>query len=650
MLVRFEDVHISFGPVDVLKGVHFQINPGDRIGLIGRNGTGKTTVLRLISGQLEPDRGLIRRSTAIHVGYMEQLVHADSRTTVLETAQSVFASLLSQEKEMEEISHRVAAGTEKSGQEQDLAQLSDVLHQFEMRGGYTFRARTERVLMGLGFSKGDFDKKCHEISGGQMNRLHLAQLLLSEPNILLLDEPTNHLDLDAVRWLEEFLEAYLQAFVVVSHDRYFLNRVVTHLFELEQGALSVFSGDYTSYVSEKQLRVERAVQAFESQQQQIEKAQDFIRRNIAGQKTKQAQSRRKMLARMERLERPVEEEDSAQFDFHVTLPSVHRVLEVKHGSAGYPGNSVVHGIEFKLYRGDRYGLIGKNGTGKSTLLKTLCGRIRPLEGYWSVGERVHIGYYDQTLENLNSDNTVLEELRLLASLATDGELRSYAARFLFRGEDVFQRIDSLSGGEKSRLTLAKLICERPNFLLLDEPTNHLDIASREALESALAEYDGTLLVASHDRYLLDRLVPRLLVFQDGMMEVFDGTYSEFERRAESGEDRGRLPQSPEISKGATDVKDKPPTLQDVPLEESLPKPPRRTHTNRERQRVDQLERVEDEITKLEAELREVEAHLSDSEKYSDPAQVTSLSQAFESVSGRLKTLYEQWEALQSQKG
>lgn len=645
MLVRFEKIKHSFGAIDVLEDATFQINPGDRIGLIGRNGSGKTTLLRLIAGELEREGGTILRSQQLQVSYLEQLVHAESTETVLGAAENVLAHFVSQEQEIEMLNQRISKSEFAGTRSDDLARLSDLLHQFELHGGYSFRARVEQVLMGLGFTRDDFSRSCAEISGGQMNRLNLARLLLGEPNLLLLDEPTNHLDLDAVSWLEEFLREYRHAFLVVSHDRYFLNRVVSRIFELERGAVQSYGGDYSAYQKQKALRLEQESKAYEQQQQWIQKTEDFVRRNIAGQKTKQAKSRRKMLAKVERLDRPGVSDEAAHFDFHVTLPSAHRVFQVERGTIGYNSEPIVGEIEFKLFRGDRYGIIGKNGTGKSTFLKTLGGQIRKISGSWIVGERVHFGIYDQRLENLNPSKTVMEELHQLVPMATQEEIRSFAARFLFKGDEVFQTVANLSGGEKSRLSLAKLICQKPNVLLLDEPTNHLDIASREALETALSEYDGTLLVVTHDRYLLERLVSRLLVFEAGRMKLFDGTYSGFVRERMSEKTLATTSGVKDFGeRKPVDMRGERLSLVDVPGKESSePRPPKRANTNRERQRVLDLIRLEDEIAKTEVELRDVEARLADTVNYADLDGIKKLSESHQSITEQLNRLYQQWE-------
>lgn len=647
MLIRFDKVKISFGATDVLKDATFQINPDERIGLIGRNGSGKTTLLRLMADELEPEGGTILRAQQLHVSYLEQLVHAESSETVLESAQNVLAHFIEQEREIEMLNHRISDSAIADTHSDDLRRLSDLLHQFELHGGYSYRARVEQVLMGLGFARDDFSKSCSEISGGQMNRLNLARLLLSEPNLLLLDEPTNHLDLDAVRWLEEFLQEYRYAFLVVSHDRYFLNRVVGRIFELDRGTVQSFIGNYSAYQKQKTLRLEQESKAYEQQQEWIQKNEDFVRRNIAGQKTKQAQSRRKMLAKVERLDRPVVSEEPAHFDFHVTLPSAHRVLLVERGAIGYEGVPIVREIDFKLFRGDRYGIIGKNGTGKSTFLKTVGGQVRKIRGSWIVGERVYLGIYDQKLENLNPSNTVLEELHQFIPTATEGEMRSFAARFLFRGDEVFQTVGSLSGGEKSRLSLAKLICQKPNVLLLDEPTNHLDIASREALETALSEYDGTLLVVTHDRYLLERLVSRLLVFEAGQMMLFEGAYSEFVRRQASEKPPATIPKEKgSVRQKPADMRGKRLSLDDVPgRESSEARPPKRANTNRERRRLQDVARLEDEIAKTEIELRDVETRLADTANYSDPDEIEKLSESYQVITQYLNRLYGEWELL-----
>jgi ATP-binding cassette, subfamily F, member 3 len=507
MLFRLAEVAKSYGAQEVLRSINFQVNPGEHVGLVGRNGAGKTTLLRLIAGTESPDKGIVERMRGFRYGVLAQHVEFSGATTVMDAALDVFAELQLLETKMRDLEH---AMTEDTGEELDrvMHEYSEAQHAYEHGGGFTFHARAEAVLQGLGFTKDAFTKPASALSGGEKNRLGLARMLLLEPDILLLDEPTNHLDVQAVEWLEDFLSEYKSAYIIISHDRFFLDHTVNRVLDLENKQIVSYVGNYSKYLDLREERRELQQKAYEQQQEMISKTEDFIRRNLAGQKTKQAKSRRTLLARVERLE-SVTNLDTAKFNLKPVARTGDLVLILDKVAVGFPTKTLAKDITLTLRRSERLGIIGANGTGKTTLLRTILGEMQPLAGESRWGSGVNVGYYDQRLLMIDERNTVLDELRTItASTVTDGELRGFLGRFLFSGDDVFKPVSVLSGGEKGRLALAKLIYSRVNVLVLDEPTNHLDIASCEALEDALNDYDGTIITVSHDRYFLDRIATR----------------------------------------------------------------------------------------------------------------------------------------------
>ena len=537
MLIHLDQISKSFGSKTVLRDASFQLNPNEKVGLVGRNGTGKTTLFRIIAGTLEPDNGQIVRQPQVRLGFMQQMTHVEPKRTVFESAVSVFAHMEERAREMELLESEIESKSQHSDLHFSARPLWHLQTRWEMEGGYSYEARTKAVLFGLGFEERDLEKSATVLSGGELNRLNLAKLLLSDPNLLLLDEPTNHLDISAVRWLEGFLKDYARAFVVISHDRYFLDATVTRILEIAEGNVEEYPGNYSWYTVERERRRELRLKAYEEQREMIARTEDFIRRNLAGQKTKQAKSRRNMLERMERLENVASGKPSARFRFDLNSQSGDVVFKLTKVSVGYEGKVLARNITGTIFRGRNVGIIGPNGSGKSTLLKTLLARQVPLTGKIQVGQKVELAYYDQQLSTLDPEATVLEEMRAVSPLATDETLRGYLARFLFFGDDVFHKTASLSGGEKSRLALAKLIFGKANTLLLDEPTNHLDIPSCEALEGALQDFPGTVIMVSHDRYLLNKLADQLLYLDgEGTCTAFDGTYEEFALSQEAPKD------------------------------------------------------------------------------------------------------------------
>jgi ATP-binding cassette subfamily F protein 3 len=637
MLFRLTNVNKSYGAQEVLRAVSFQINPGEHVGLVGRNGAGKTTILRLITGAETPDDGEIERLRGFRYGVLAQHVDFRGDRTILDAALEVFEKLRALESKMRDLEH---AMTESSGPELDrvMEEYSEAQHAYEHDGGFSYHARAEAVLLGLGFTKEEFGKRAESLSGGEKNRLGLARLLLLEPDILLLDEPTNHLDVEAVEWLEEFLSNYKSAYLIISHDRFFLDHTVNRVLDLENRRLESYRGNYSEYLVEKEERREQLQREYEQQQELIARTEDFIRRNLAGQKTKQAKSRRNFLERMERLEN-VSSVDTANFKLKPTSRTGDQVLVLDKMAIGFPTKTLARDLSLLLRRGERLGIIGGNGTGKTTLLRTLLGEQAPLDGDLRWGTGVATGYYDQRLTTVDDRNTVIEELRTAASAATpDGELRGFLGRFLFTGDDVFKPVSALSGGEKGRLALAKLIYSRVNVLLLDEPTNHLDIASCEALEDALNDYDGTIITVSHDRYFLDRIATQILFFGEKGVEYFDGGYSGFyeahhraiaeqaakEAQAQKAERTKRAPE-------AVTPKDQRKSSQKGPSQKGKQKRPAASE-------------IEAEIHAVEAELSELSARLSTEEVARDKNRLFELTEKYQALDERLPELYASWEA------
>jgi ATP-binding cassette subfamily F protein 3 len=587
VLVQLNGVSKAFGSRQVLLDVSFQINPSEKIGLIGPNGSGKTTLLKMVSGRIEPDNGTISRRTGLKVGTLDQIPDFQNDTTVLDEGLRSFEELITVEREMARLEHEISLNSAEGL----LERYSELQHEFDLKGGYKFRAMTEAALLGVGFEKATLARPSRVLSGGEKNRLALAKLLLSQSDLLLLDEPTNHLDIRSIEWLERFLRETPKTVVVVSHDRIFLDRVVGRILEIAGDRIYDYRGNYSAYVRERTDRLARQEKEWRQQQEWIANQEDYIRRNIAGQKTKQAQSRRKMLARVQRIEKPQSSSPQAKFRF---LPAErgHRfVVQARDLSVGYD-RPLLQRFQLDVERGSRWAIMGGNGAGKTTLLKTLVGTMAPMSGEIDWSENAGLGYYDQQLSDLGKDSTVIDEIRALDNTATDGELRSYLGQFLFSGEDVFNRIGNLSGGEKSRVALAKIIYQAPTILALDEPTNHLDIASREALETALVDYPGTILFVTHDRYLAQKLATHILYIEDQTAHVFD-RLSAFEEWLQRGEEEPVLPSAPA-----------------TPVVSTGPSPSPPMSKNRREKLAGEITATEERIRALEAELITLEASFS----------------------------------------
>jgi ATP-binding cassette subfamily F protein 3 len=667
MLFRLSDVHKSYGTQDVLRGASLQINPGEHVGLVGRNGAGKTTIFRLINGEETPDQGEVIRARGTRLGLLAQHIHFEAGSTVHESALAAFGHLQQIEHEMHELEHRMAEVD--ADLEKVLERYSDLQHQFEREGGFEYAAKAESILQGLGFDRESWLLETEKLSGGQQNRLGLVRLLLAEPDVLLLDEPTNHLDVGAVEWLEEFLQSYASAYVVISHDRYFLDRACRRIVELEGGRAASYTGNYSAYLEEREVRREAQQRAYDNQQQLIAKTEEFIRRNLAGQKTKQAKSRRTLLAKLERVEAVRTDQSSGDFRLRSIERTGNHVLVVDHAAVGYPDKLLANDISFVLRRGECLGIIGPNGSGKTTFLRTILKKIPALAGEVQWGTKVQIGYYAQQLDDLDDRNEIIMELRRVApSSATAGELRSFLAKFLFTGDDVYKHVRDLSGGEKGRLALAKLIYSRVNVLVLDEPTNHLDIPSREALEEALDAFEGTIVTISHDRYFLDRVATQILSLNgEGLAEHYDGDYTEYhdwKAKRISGED---LPfperkvigsDNTEGGKAAVQLVSQS-AMKDVNSpsgkakqsgkgKASQPKSPSIKIIKKNRPESFRPEVLEAEIAKTEKRLNEISDRMSQPEVARDATELVKLDREYRETEAKLATLYEQWEKTAAQ--
>ncbi|HXU69578.1 MAG TPA: ATP-binding cassette domain-containing protein [Polyangia bacterium] len=528
MLVQLADAHFGYPGTELFTGLTWQVNPGDRIGLVGPNGCGKSTLLRLLDGRLALDSGTVARARGLTMSYLKQSQEFVGSGKIFDAMLKPFEKLLAMHDELLALENQLT-------DEKALARYGELQERYGHEGGYSLESRVKALAQDLGFTNADLERSVDTLSGGERGRLELAKVLLEEPDLLLLDEPTNHLDVEATEHLEERLREWPKAFVLVSHDRYFLRAVCRDIVEVESGKVVVYPGGYDRYVVDREERHERLNAAYERQAAEIARTEDFIRRNIAGQKTKQAKSRRKMLEKVERLSRHQDEfavAGNIGLRFSVgDHAGGKEALKTEHLDVGYPGSPpLISDINLIVYRGDRIGLVGPNGCGKSTLLKTLLGKLDPAGGVVMRGHEVRIGYFDQKLSDLDEEHSLIDEIRTVRGDLNEDVARNFLGRFRFTGDDGFKKVKGLSGGERNRLTLAKMMLRPRNLLALDEPTNHLDIPAREVLEEALDQYEGTVIVVSHDRYFLDRVVTKIVHVHDGRAEEHVGNYTDWKER------------------------------------------------------------------------------------------------------------------------
>ncbi|MCP4566951.1 MAG: ABC-F family ATP-binding cassette domain-containing protein [FCB group bacterium] len=524
LLVTLSNITKRFDQQLIVENGTLPIGAGDKIGLVGRNGVGKTTLFNIISGMVRPDSGTVDYAKGVKIGSVAQELDSHLELSVYDFCLLTHPRLNDLRLQI----NRLETEMQNSEASDEIAAEYQILSgQFEEGGGYRLETEVRLVLEGIGFTRAQINRQLSSLSGGELNRAQIAATLIGDYDLLLLDEPTNHLDIKATIWLENHIANSRRAYLIVSHDRRFLQNTVGKIAQLSLGRLDLFHSRYDQYLVERDKRQNLAAHHFRHQAEEIARIEDFIRRNMAGQKTKQAQSKQKYLARMRKLERPQLEREQPTFHIKDGGRSFRQVIRVDELTIGYGGTPLVEDVEFELTRGDRVGLVGPNGCGKTTLLKTLGGLLEPITGDMTVGGNVDVAYFDQELSNLNLKNDVLSELWEIDPLAESGRIRSFLARFGFSGEDVFKPVTLLSGGEKTKLSLAKILYRPANLMIFDEPTNHLDIASIEALENGLAEYGGTLLVVSHDRDFLDKVVNRVFEIDRLAMSQYLGNYTDF---------------------------------------------------------------------------------------------------------------------------
>ncbi|GER91530.1 ABC transporter [Dictyobacter vulcani] len=614
----------SFGAERIFSDLSFQIDPQDRIGLVGPNGAGKSTLLNILAGREEPDEGSIAIARNTRIGYLTQVTDFHPGNTLREEMVSVFAELRQWEQELSELALKMA------GDQSDAALLQryDQLQvRYEHAGGYTYENRVEQVLDGLEFTREQQQSPVMQLSGGQQTRAALGKLLLQEPEVLLLDEPTNHLDLATLEWLETYLSTWKGAMVIVAHDRYFLDKVVSRTIELAFERIEEYPGNYTKYLSLREERMERRRREYEAQQAYIAHTEEFIRRYKAGQRSREARGRQTLLDRMARVERP-QDMPELNFEFNSVTNSGLVVISTQKLVAGYGKggneNALVHVSDLEMLRGDRVGLIGPNGAGKTTLLRTLIGELSPLSGHANIGHGVRIGYYSQSHDGLNMERSIVDEIRQVSVLSEEGA-RSFLGRFLFSGDDVFKQIGMLSGGERSRVALAKLTLQGSNLMVLDEPTNHLDLGSRQFLEEVLSEFDGTLLFVSHDRYFIDSLATKVWAIEDGVLNAYQGNYTEYRTRH----------QQIVIGNPAKAAPKAAPAKPVAPAKGSGKK------AGKTKART--LEDVERDVEKAEARVTALEAELSQAALEADADKLTQLSADYEQAKVRVEELVAEWE-------
>lgn len=647
-----------YGVDEILKDVSFHINAGDRVGIVGANGAGKSTLLNILSGELTCDSGNYFISGDLRIGYFHQNDLFTSEKTVYEEMLSIFSHLIQMENDMTEISERIAELSslpetpERADQIRRLLSEYDRLSEsFRLQNGYGYKSEIIGVLNSMAFPPSFFEKNTNSLSGGERTRLALAALLLKKPDILLLDEPTNHLDIGTLKWLEQYLRAYQGTVVIISHDRYFLDHTVNRIFEIENRRLSVYEGNYTFYAQEKKVRLISELRTYEKQQEEIQRQEDMIRRfkeRGTEKLAKRAKSREKLLAKVEVIEKPAVSASQMKIQFKESSKSGNDTLQAfeiaKTYGTGEEKRTLFSNVSFDIKRGERICIIGPNGTGKTTLLKMIMSEIPPTSGHIKVGHNIVFGYYDQQQSMLNETSTVLEEMRDAYSLYSDTQLRGLLGRFLFKNDDVFKQISALSGGERARLALLKLMLSGANVLILDEPTNHLDIASKEVFEDALLDFPGTCVIVSHDRYLLNKVSTSIYELTKEGITVYPGNYDYYnEKKAAVISASAYMNNLGKEASSDSDVSsEKSVTEKQQRMDERRRNKALQAEQRRKERRIEALEQL---ISGLEEEIEELNQKMCLEEYMTDYGKLTELSDIIADKKEQLAGAYEEWAVL-----
>lgn len=639
MILSCNHIDKAFGTKQILKDVSFHVEEREKTAIVGINGAGKSTLLKIIMNQLPADSGEVTLSRGASIGYLAQHEAVSGEHTIYEELLEVKKEIIEMEEKIRSLELDM-----KHQQGEELTATLDLYHrlstEFENRNGYAYKSELIGVLKGLGFEESEFDKSVATLSGGQKTRVALGKLLLSKPDIILLDEPTNHLDMNSIAWLETYLLNYQGAVIIVAHDRYFLNKVVTKVVELDNGHATVFLGNYSDYATKKAMLRNAQLKAWMNQQQEIKHQEQVIARlkSFNREKSiKRAESREKMLDKIDRLEKPTELNSEIHLQLHPRVESGEDVLKVEHLSKAFDSQQLFSDLNFSVKRGEKVAIIGNNGTGKTTILKIINSVIKADAGSFTLGSKVHIGYYDQEHHVLHMEKTLFEEIADDYPTLTNTEIRNTLAAFLFTGDDVFKQIKDLSGGERGRVSLAKLMLSEANFLILDEPTNHLDIVSKEILEHALNQYTGTVLYVSHDRYFINQTASRILDLTGNTLVNYIGNYDYY---LEKREELTRI-YAPETSVSSVEQS----TAAAIASSGKDEWQKRKEEQARERKRQNDLKKTEDQIQKLEARNQEIDDQMCLESVYTDVAKCMELNKEKTENANKLEALYEVWESL-----
>ncbi|MED2884497.1 MULTISPECIES: ABC-F family ATP-binding cassette domain-containing protein [Bacillus] len=630
-----------YGAETILANIKLEVQTKDRIALVGRNGAGKSTLLKIIAGELSHDGGEIIKPKDVSIGYLAQNTGLETSLTIWDEMLTVFTHLQQMETKLRRLEQEMGKEENFSNEatyERLLADYDQLQLDYKDQGGYQYEADIRSILSGLGFPVETHQTTISTLSGGQKTRLALGKLLLTKPDLLILDEPTNHLDIETLTWLEQYLQGYPGAILIVSHDRYFLDKLVTQVYEISNKESRRFVGNYSKYLDLKSALYEQDMKRYEKQQDEIAKLEDFVQKNIArASTTKRAQSRRKQLDRMELLTRPLGDSKSASFHFDIEKQSGNDVLQVKDATIGYDDDPIIEHVTMRLTRGDSVALVGPNGIGKSTLLKSLVNKLPLLNGDVSFGSNVSVGYYDQEQANLTSSKRVLNELWDEYPLQPEKEIRTILGNFLFTGDDVLKPVSSLSGGQKARLALAKLMMQKSNLLILDEPTNHLDLNSKEILENALIDYPGTLLFVSHDRYFINRVTTTVVELSTEGAQEYLGDYDYYVEKKNEMIERAAFEQQEQQENQAP--------VQKTVAQEKLNYLEEKERKQLERQRTRKIEELEQNIVEFEEEIATLEDQLCLPEIYADYEKASEITTKKQILQEQLDACMAEWEEL-----
>lgn len=617
-----------FGAAPIFSKVNFSIENNARIGLVGPNGAGKTTLLKIMTGRQEASQGEFTVNKGIELGYIAQEHDFDEEKSIWEEMLTVFQPLIDQGQQLEKLQYAIADHPED---EDLLRRLDQAQYNFEQAGGYTYQAEIKSMLNGFNFPEATWNKQIASLSGGEKTRLSFVKLLLKKPPLLLLDEPTNYLDLDTLDWLEAFLKNYPGAILTVSHDQYFLDHLTTQIFELQHGELTVFKGNYSQYLAQRELRDQQQEAAYEKQQEEIKREEEFIQKNIVrASTTKQAQSRRKALEKMELVD-PPKHKSKVRIKFDSARPSGKEVLILKDLAVGYPDKTMLKDISFQINKGDRVAIIGQNGIGKSTLLKTVMKQLPVKSGSIKYGASLDIGYYDQELQGLDYSKTVIDTIWDRHKDMNEKDIRSILASFLFTAKDIDKQVSQLSGGQRARLTLTVLSMEHNNFLLMDEPTNHLDLDAKEVLEKALDDYDGTLLFVSHDRYFINELANKIVVAKDGQAKIYEGNYTYYLNE-----------KAKEAAAAQEAAAEETPTVKAV-SENKLSYQEQKKRDSEKRKLERQVAQAEKDLEELEAKEQEIQEAMADPAIAADFSKLGPLQEDLTAVQEKISQVTQAWE-------